>query len=58
MKNCIWKLDPWHGYYDSACGHAYVFEHEFTVGSAYAFCPGCGKPIELAPVKAEPEVEE
>jgi len=53
---CAWKADD-DGVLHAACGQAYCFEHEFTVGGAYQFCPGCGKPIRLCPPTLIPESE-
>lgn len=53
---CTWKADD-DGVLNTHCGEAYCFEHEFTVGGAYKFCPGCGKPIQLCPPTSIPESE-
>lgn len=53
---CTWEPDE-DGVLHAACGNAYCFEHEFSVGGAYQFCPGCGKPIRLCPPTPEPHEE-
>lgn len=53
---CTWKADD-DGVLNTACNEAYCFEHEFTVGGAYKFCPNCGKQIRLCPPTSIPESE-
>lgn len=45
--SCKWEYNDAYCYYETTCGFSYCFEHEFSTGKAYSFCPGCGKRIEI-----------
>lgn len=51
--NCIWKLDIWHDYFETDCGHAFCFsDDEGLKDKAFKFCPYCGNEI-IAQMKEE-----
>jgi len=45
---CRWEPDEWDGSHDTACGHKFQFVDGGPVENECAYCPYCGRKIEVA----------
>ena len=44
-ETCLWEFDEHHGFYETGCKNAFLFETEGIKENKFKFCPYCGKEI-------------
>ena len=40
---CIWTLEEWHDYWETACGQAFCMTTGTPHENTYNYCPYCGR---------------